>query len=152
MLDPPLRSRQLPSTVQLFVLGVALLALGATLRHGSFAKRDTDRLAFVAERQPAGTTRDSSVRYPVVLVGPLLGQTLQVNDARWLNPCSPWTPTWTTAWVNLDKFAAVCAFHNSHAQLGLTFDPTTNRTKSPEHVQVRIAEGWDGLTVYGFEV
>lgn len=132
MLDPPL-SRRLPSTVQLFVLGViAFLAIGAT----------SPSSLLVAER--------SSVRHPVAVVGPLIGQTLQVNDARWLHPCSPWTPTWTTAWVNLDKFAAVCAFHSSHAQLGLTFDPTTNRTKSPEHVQVRVAEGWAGLTVFGY--
>ena len=34
----------------------------------------------------------------------------------------------------------------------VTFDPTTNRTKSPEHVQVRVAEGWAGLTVFGYEV
>ena len=54
--------------------------------------------------------------------------------------------------MNLDKFAAACALHSSHAQLGLTFDPTTNRTKSPEHVQVRVAEGWDGLTFFGIDV
>jgi len=54
--------------------------------------------------------------------------------------------------VNLDKLAATCALHSSHAQLGLTFDPTTHRTKSPEHVQVRVAEGWDGLTFFGIDV
>jgi len=54
MLDPP-QSRQLPSTVQLFVLGViAFLALGAT----------SPSSLLVDER--------SSVRHPVVVVGPLI--------------------------------------------------------------------------------
>ena len=57
MLDPPL-SRRLPSTVQLFVFGViAFLAIGAT----------SPSSLLVAER--------SSDRHPVVVVGPLIGQT-----------------------------------------------------------------------------
>jgi len=120
------------------IVGIALLAPAAN----------------AVRRQHAADLLHKTVgHHPVIVVGPLLGQTLEVKDERWLNFCSPLRPTWTTAWLNTGISALTCAIGVAGTpQLGLTFDSDTNRTSSPHNVQVRVAPGWKGLSLAGAEV
>jgi hypothetical protein len=89
------------------------------------------------------------VRHPVVVVGPLLGQTLEVMDKRWLNPCSPLRTAWETVWITQNPKSLLCGIEE---QLYLTWNETTKLTSPPHEVEVRAADGWDGLTFAGTEV
>jgi len=120
------------------------VALGAG---GSF--QVTSDKSSVAE-QNATAEKSATVFHPTFIVGPLLGQTLLVKDSRWFNLCSLWNPKFLDAWISKSVHSLVCAIEGG--QLWLNWDDGSHLSSPVKDVQVKVAEGWDGLSLYGVSI